>query len=595
MVMRVNTNLAALNALRHLSTTEGRIQTNLERLSSGRKLNRAADSPAALVISEQMQSQIASTKQAISNSETSVSMMQTMEGALQEASNILINLRQLAVHAANEGTNDIKMLQADQSEIEHLLSTLNQIADNTQFGTRRLLDGQNAIKGIAVGDGIEFVAATEDTPASPSEGYKVNITQIPTRAMVAAQHRLTLDEVSPESNFSIVVTSEGKNASLEIHKDKKLSEKIQRIYFAAQQKKGTDPAVEQQAKRQAEETIQHLITTSLQGRIDEAGLNLEVMVYTPANFYGEVTQTWDMTQEFLNEVARVPEGLPQTDEKILVIRHREFGSMPSFTVTTTLNDFFGQGTQANKAIIASPGRDIEGTIGGHPELDLGEPALGNGNVLESAPGSEAEGLAIKYTKDTDDVLYQVLALRGFQTPKTLLDVRSNETLIGNEKPNGENAKIDGYVHLTQGALAFQVGPSQGQQTKIAVGSARASDLARNIENQNQFQSLADIDVTISEGAQDAMTLIDAAIDEVSTLRAKVGAFQKNALESNLNSLRIAHENLTAAESELADADMAEEMSSFTKNQILFSAGTAMLAQANQVPQSVLQLLGGAQS
>ena len=589
MVMRVNTNLAALNALRHLSTTEGRIQTNLERLSSGRKLNRAADSPAALVISEQMQSQIASTKQAISNSETSVSMMQTMEGALQEVSNILINLRQLAVHAANEGTNDIKMLQADQSEVEHLLSTLNQIADNTQFGTRRLLDGQNAIQGIAVGDGIEFVSATEQTPASPSEGYKVNITQIPTRSMVAAEHRLTLDQVSPHSKLTLVVTSEGKSASLEIYKDKNLSDKIKRIYLAAQQ--NHDPLV----KQQAEETIQHLITTALQDKIDEAGLNLEVMVYTPTKYYGKMTQTWDMTQEFLSEVARIPEGLPQTDEKVIVIRHREFGSMPSFTVTTTLNNFFRQGTQANKAIIASPGRDIEGTIGGHPELDLGDPALGNGNVLESAPGSEAEGLAIQYTKDTDDILYQILTLRGFKTPKALLHVRSNETLIGDQKPNGEQAKIDGYVHLTQGALAFQVGPNQGQQTKIAIGSARASDLAKNIENQNEFQSLADIDVTVPEGAQDAMTLIDIAIDEVSTLRAKVGAFQKNALESNLNSLRIAHENLTAAESELADADMAEEMSSFTKNQILFSAGTAMLAQANQVPQSVLQLLGGAQS
>ena len=589
MVMRVNTNIAALNALRHLSTTEGRIQTNLERLSSGRKLNRASDGPAALVISEQMQSQIASTKQAISNSETSVSMMQTMEGALQEASNVLINLRQLAVHAANEATNDMKMLQADQNEIDHLLSTLNQIADNTQFGTRRLLDGQNAIKGVAVGDGIEFVSATEQTPASPAEGYKVNITQVPTKAMVAATHRLTLDEVSPNNKFAIIVTSEGKSAGLEIYKDKALSDKIKQIYFSTQ-RNHTDPKIRQQA----EETIQHLITNALQQKIDEGGLNLEVLTYTPTQNYGEMTDTWDLTQEFLSEIARVPDGLPKTDEKIMVIRHREFGSMPSFTVTTTLKGLFDKETQANKAIIANPGRDIEGTIGGHPELDLGEPALGNGSILKSAPGAEAEGLSIQYTKDTDDILHQVLAIRGFKQPKAFLEVRTNSNLIGNEKNNGESDKIDGYVHVTQGALAFQVGPNQGQQTKIAVGSARSSDLAKNIENTNEFQSLADIDVTIPEGAQDAMTLIDVAIDEVSTLRAKIGAFQKNALESNLNSLRIAHENLTAAESELADADMAEEMSSFTKNQILFSAGTAMLAQANQVPQSVLQLLGGAQ-
>ncbi|MCH9031653.1 MAG: flagellin, partial [candidate division Zixibacteria bacterium] len=106
---------------------------------------------------------------------------------------------------------------------------------------------------------------------------------------------------------------------------------------------------------------------------------------------------------------------------------------------------------------------------------------------------------------------------------------------------------------------------------------------------NSFRSLSQIDVTTSDGAQDSQSVIDAAINEVSTARGTLGSFQKNTLESNLRNLRIAAQNLTAAESNIRDTDMAKEMSVFTKNQILMQAGTAMLAQANQIPQIVLSL------
>ncbi len=171
MALKVNSNIAALNALRHLQQTERDLGQNLERLSSGRKLNHAADGPASLVISEQMKSQISGLGQAIRNSESSISMVQTTEGALNEVSNMLINLRQLAVHAANEGTNDEKILQADQNEVENILSTLKNVARNTQFGTRTLLDGSNSSTGIAVGDGLEFVSASEGSKSTAADGY----------------------------------------------------------------------------------------------------------------------------------------------------------------------------------------------------------------------------------------------------------------------------------------------------------------------------------------------------------------------------------------------------------------------------------------
>ena len=133
--MRVNHNIPSLTALRHLGNTNMSTKKNLERLSSGMRINSAADGPAQLMISEHMRAQISGIDQAIDNSETSISMIQTAEGAMQEVSNILINLRQLAIHAANEGANDGKMLQADQSEVENLLTTLKRIAEHTQFGS----------------------------------------------------------------------------------------------------------------------------------------------------------------------------------------------------------------------------------------------------------------------------------------------------------------------------------------------------------------------------------------------------------------------------------------------------------------------------
>ena len=140
------------------------------------------------------------------------------------------------------------------------------------------------------------------------------------------------------------------------------------------------------------------------------------------------------------------------------------------------------------------------------------------------------------------------------------------------------------------SLVFQIGGNVGQTANISLRNMASTALGNNIAG-NMFSSLALIDVTTAQGAQDAQTVIDQAINEVSTTRGTLGSFQKNTLESNLRNLRVAAQNLTASESQIRDTDMAREMSEFTKNQILMQAGTAMLAQANQVPQVVLSLFG----
>ena len=585
MALRVNSNIAALNALRHLQQTEQELGKNLERLSSGRKINHAADGPASLVISEQMKTQISGLGQAIRNSESSISMIQTTEGALNEVSNILINLRQLAVHAANEGTNDEKMLQADQNEVNNLISTLRNIAKNTQFGTKNLLDGSNSATGVAIGNNLEFVFASDEAKSSPSNGFKVDITQVATRPMMIATRRLSLEDVSssdPNNDFSFVINEGGRTVSVDLKNNNDLRETIEKLATSAI-RNGTP-----ESKIRTERAIQQLIAFEMQRLADEANMDLDIFVYRPADNLGPFLENFDTLNDTLTEIARTLGALEEISDvlgsadEVIVMRHRQFGSEPSFTVSSTLENYFGENIQTNEAVFAIPGRDVEGTIGGYPEVDGGGAAMGKGQFLTGAPGAEAEGVTVKYGETTDDVIYEIANRSDNRVSGTFKLEQNNDILVG--------ADVDGYVHVSQNSLAFQIGPNQGQLRRISVDSISPEQLSNGVENDSNFHSLAEIDVLDADAAQDALLLIDQAIDDVSTMRGNLGSFQKNALEANLHGLRVSKENLTASESQLADTDMAQEMSSLVKNQILLASGTAMLAQANQVPQSVIQLL-----
>ncbi|MEW5796555.1 MAG: flagellin, partial [Candidatus Zixiibacteriota bacterium] len=175
MALRINHNIASLNANRNLGLTTTSMEKSMQKLSSGFRINVAADDPAGLVISEQFRAQIAGLNRAIQNSEGSISMIQTAEGALTEINNLLISMRELAIHAANEGFNDSDQLAADQAEIENAVKTIDRIAANTQFGTKKLLDGSKenvasitsnnntglTIKSSGLSSGTHYVTVTK--------------------------------------------------------------------------------------------------------------------------------------------------------------------------------------------------------------------------------------------------------------------------------------------------------------------------------------------------------------------------------------------------------------------------------------------------
>ena len=186
MAINIRNNTQSLNALRHLSWTQSELAKSLEKLSSGQRINHGGDDPAGLIISENLRAQIASVEQAIKNSEISISVVQTAEGALSEVNNLLIEARQLSLAAANEASNDEVARASLQNQLRNALNTIERIANTTRFGNKFLLNGSNGVSGVASNQFVDFLGASEKTRSSPVEGYEINVTEIATRSEIAA-------------------------------------------------------------------------------------------------------------------------------------------------------------------------------------------------------------------------------------------------------------------------------------------------------------------------------------------------------------------------------------------------------------------------
>ena len=485
MSLRVNQNVNAINAHNNILKNDQQLSKSLERLSSGLKVNRAGDNPSALVISEQMRGQITSLDQAIKNSEVSISMIQTAEGALTEVNNQLVSLRQLALHAANEGANDEVMLTADQNEIDQILESIDRISSNTQFGGKKLLDGSNGVSATTSGADLAYVSATEKTQGTESEAYTVRVTQPATKASKTGTTELSEDQV--EEGEVLTIFEGGKSATY---------------------------------RTTANDTVTTAIG-NLGSVANKAGLDVEV-----TNQNGKIQ-----------------------------VKHKKFGSEYSFQVMSSSDGVLS--SKGGSAEEAGQGKDIEGMIDG-------EAAVGVGTILIGVAGNKnTEGLAVKY----DPILTES---KESSWSKDGVDV--------------------GTVSVEQNALTFQIGANRNQTVNIALNNMSTNMLGERIDNSSGFRNLGNINVLTPEGAQDSIMLIDQAINEVSMIRGRIGSFQKNTLETNLVNLRVASENMIAAESSIRDTDIAQETANLTKNKIMVQSGIAIMAQANHTPKTVIELL-----
>jgi len=508
MGLRINHNISAINSHRNLQANQAATSKTLERLSSGLKINRAADSPASLVISEQMRAQIAGLNQAIDNSEMAVSLIQTAEANMNEISNLLTSTRQLAIHAANEGVNDEVMLEADQKEIENALQTIDQIASQAQFGTKKLLNGSRGAAGTTTGDNLEFVGATLETGDSREHGFDVQISQVASKSTIEGATALSTEIIKAGEQLTVI--EDGKLATYTSNADDTASTVVQ----------------------------------NLRSEIERNGLAVDISL--------------------------------DKETGAIKVEHKEYGSGKRFQVISETAGVLGE--QGGEILNSVDGNNIKGTING-------ESATGVGQVLTGVKGASCvDGLAVRYYGDGKE----------FAEPDCVIvdkTVEGEDGVPAEKKEISPDGSSVGRVFVAQNSMKFQVGANHNQTVGISVKSANPESLGRGTVNRTGYSSLADIDVRDFQGAQDAILMIDAAIDQISTSRGDLGAFQKNTLESNLSNIRNANENLISSESIIRDVDMAAEMATFTRNQIMSQSATAMLAQANQVPQNVLRLLG----
>jgi flagellin len=482
MALVINTNVMSLNAQRNLSTSGSQLATSLQRLSSGLRINSAKDDAAGLAISSRMTTQINGLTQAARNANDGISLAQTTESALQEVSNNLQRIRELAVQSANATNSDSDRSALDQ-EVQQRLAEVNRIATQTSFNGRKVLDGS-------------FGNATFQVGANVGETISVGLATSVKTADIGA-----ISQATGTVDLSTVM---GTTAAT--------------------------PAV-------AAVWTSALDTTA---SIDFSTTNATFTVG------GDVVS---LTTDYTGDVP----GL-LADIQTAVGADVTVGTDGSGNVTFTAVTAGAAGTAA----VAMAGADASGS------------ATTAGADLVAASTTSLTLAATEFTLAVGSGTAVDLA-GTYATAQDLADAI-------NSKVGGAYASIDSSNQLVlSGADDLTIAGAEAGTLGLTAGAVAASG------------SLSTVDVLDVDGANDAIQRIDSALTSVSGLRSTLGAIQ-NRFDSVINSLQAVSENLSASRSRIQDTDFAAETAALTRAQILQQAGTAMVAQANSVPQNVLSLL-----
>ncbi|HUW35583.1 MAG TPA: flagellin [Planctomycetota bacterium] len=596
MGLRINNNIAALTAQRYLGRNNDAMTVSLERLSSGMRINRAADNPAGLVTSEKQRAQIAGLNQAIENTERGVSMIQTAEAALTEINSLLTKVRGLALDSANTSVNDADSLAANQAEIDDALASIDRIAATAQFGSRKLLDGSNR-NSITVTDGTNgmdlsfdnstlatgtdtvtisgFVAASYTVQNAATIGINGSPSSYGLVGVKAGDHTV---EVTQASNYATLtgtedITNSGITLAAADTMALTVSGTNETITMAGG---GTTIAEWVAAINTAIDASTNFSTTVVAGKklvSASAGAGNEI-VFKTGNTAGTAYDEGGTAAVTVGVVAIANGGTAKTAADI------GFGSgNTSASGTNAIVEFDGR---ANTISFTNGNGTTASTI-----YDTNSNAV---SITPGATGLNAGTAILTVVAATGNIGLSGGTAVAFAAGIAITVTDANGKTV--DISVGEDITADGTEGITavNNALVFQIGANNNQTVSIGLDDTGSDQLATNVTNTSGFTSLSRIDVTTSQGAQDTLLLVDEAVTRVANIRSELGSFQANTLQSNLNNLTVASENMTAAESVLRDTDFAAEMAEFTKNQILVQAGMTVLANAAQMPQSVLTLL-----
>lgn len=473
--MKINTNIAALRANFNLNSVQSKLTQSTNRLSSGYRINKAADDAAGLAIAHKMHAQIRGLERASKNGSDAESLIQTAEGALSEIESMLQRCRELSVQAAND-TNTLEDKQTIQDEIDELRKEIDRVSEETEFNALSVLNGSCCRQSSSNNIGVKLISASDDV-ALDNYKFTVDVEATQTEAVSGAIGFNPTDVVTSDEAGVIQINGE----DIEVKEGKTYEEVFASIRDYCE--------------------FMNIDVKPVDGAGDETNLSTASALKYTCNIYGE-----------------------------------------SQDISIKTN---------NAALAAKLG--VDGT-----SITKGQDA--------SVTLDTTSGYSTTATVFTEGNRVTVTDRGGFEM---IFDVAGAGA--------GKSATV---TMLNAGYLSIQIGANEGQTIDISIPSV--STKALNIN---------DCNVCTHDGAQNSIEKFGNAIEMISSVRSKLGAYQ-NRMDSAITNLNSSSENLTEACSRIEDVDMSEEMTKYTQYSVLVQAGTSMLAQANNQPQNILQLLQG---
>ena len=527
--MVVQHNLQAMNSNRMLGITQGTLSKSTEKLSSGYRINRAADDAAGLSISEKMRKQIRGLDQASTNAEDGISAVQTAEGALQEVTDMLQRMNELAVQAAN-GTNAATDRQYIQNEIDQLVTEIDRVAETTKFNETYLLKGDES--GVGKTKYTQSYATTYTVNLGSNKDkveHKFNYTG--SSALIIASATVADTGASTWASASAEVLNYGDDITKFIGKED--------VEDDATEAKIQDDTKYSAFKLDSAENVKDSF------EVDASSGNITVSTDDPVFVLDKSN----------NQVIALNKG----DDVSKYIKNVEVDDDGTGIEYTQVADGY--------AFLEKFNVDADQKV----KVDKSEAQLYDG------AGNAVSGVALQNYYNEFGV-YRDDSLYSDSEGKNAVD----------------KADIGSYVnktmtHVTDDlSFSLHVGADSASTNKIttSIQSMSAASLGIDVLKSSQ----AGIVDATGNKATDAIDVIANALQQVSTQRSALGAIQ-NRLEHTIKNLDNVVENTTAAESQIRDTDMAEEMVSYSNSNILAQAGQSMLAQSNQANQGVLSILG----
>lgn len=540
----VQHNMSAINANNKMNTNVSGLKKATEKLSSGYQINRAGDNAAGLAISEKMRSQIRGLSQAVKNANDGISLIQTAEGGLNETHSILQRMRELAVQSANGTYQDDTDREAIQLEVDALKSEIDRISTATEYNGMKLLDGSLAGAGGSTNSYGALYGMNE--VIADLGGGRISTTS----SVKGMQIAFTTDSASGVGGENAVWDSKGLKVTVNLVANKSY----------------TDDEINKLIK---EATVPK-----------DAGMAAPYGEITFKSEYGVVTAAAAAT----TATVAGTRGTIAIDVKANVADGTNGGVGSSDTITFTANSYGD--SSLNEALFAKVAFAFDKAAGKEEVVTDKAAVIGTSGAEITLHLSTG----VDYTeKDIENLL----AKAGYDYEVQLTDAKNpdgannghiyfNKTAAIAAAPVTEGLGLGKNFTGSNGeGLIFQIGANGVEDQRVAL---KVDDMGADAIG------VAACDVSTRDAANKAIDMVDQAVKTVSMQRAGLGALQ-NRLEYTVNNLTTTNENLTNAESQIRDTDMATEMINYTKFNILQQASQAMLAQANQQPQAVLQLLG----